>query len=949
MKDFFEKLRSHPKRRLIYICCYTLIFAVCALLAMFHFAKQGKNFVWVGGAGNMDGMSQHYIALGYWGQYLRDLISGFFSGNFTIPLFDTSIGFGGDIIQTLSYYVVGDPLNLFSIFVPLKYTEYLYIALIILRMYLAGLSFSALALHYKPKNRFWTLIASMIYVFSSYGIFAAIRHPYFTNPMIYLPLVLLGAEYILEERKPWLFVLSVALSGFSNFYFFYMICILTVLYVIVRVFHFAPKGQRKKILTYLWKFVAWAVLGVAMSAAIFYPSIRNTLGSTRMSIGAAMNPLYTLKYYHNFLEFFSTANSSSNFAYHGTLPLAFVAVFLMWCNPRKNRTQVIFFSIGTLFMLFPVFGYLLNGMAYVANRWVWAYTLIVSMIAALQLPELKNITKKKSIILASLLTVYAITRFIFNEQQGAGIGNGIALLLTAVFVLLIAYKISTRCILTGSVALSLCFIQVANFGFTRYIALSYINEFGIRGTALENIQSAPSAFLSEYDTEGFYRYEDHFDSDLSKQRNAALINGGNSTDIYFSLSTENWYDMLRSVGDRSALVQRTEGLDNKTIIGNLANVKYYTIDSYRSKTLVPYGYSEEPVYTQQLKNHAYFRTNSGFNKEMAEFDTHINEHPLPFGYTYDSYITREEYDKLSLTDRQNALLYTAVLDEDSTLIKKGSTKVTEELDIEIEINPETMTFTNNNLFYTEHGGYVWITVNGAANNCETYLNFTNLGYKKLDPVEKSKYYGEWDSLSASKKAALTLESWSYTQPNMRSIGIATNDIYKTLQLFSSDYNYYMGPLDFSMNLGYTEEVVTEIKLWLPAGMYTFDEMSVSQISFEGYEEQVAKLSEEHLENVTFEGNSLTGDITVSENKLLCISLPYTAGWSAYVDGEEAELLRTDIGFMGLELTPGEHSIELRYFTPYLSFGLMLSAAGIVTFAGIFIYDRINEKRKRELK
>lgn len=57
------------------------------------------------------------------------------------------MGYGADILTTLHYYTIGDPLNLLSALVLPQYTEYLYNFLILLRMYLAGAAFSAYCLY----------------------------------------------------------------------------------------------------------------------------------------------------------------------------------------------------------------------------------------------------------------------------------------------------------------------------------------------------------------------------------------------------------------------------------------------------------------------------------------------------------------------------------------------------------------------------------------------------------------------------------------------------------------------------------------------------------------------------------------------------------------------------------------------------------------------------------
>ena len=112
---------------------------------------------------------------------------------------------------------------------------------------------------------------------------------------------------------------------------------------------------------------------------------------------------------------------------------------------------------------------------------------------------------------------------------------------------------------------------------------------------------------------------------------------------------------------------------------------------------------------------------------------------------------------------------------------------------------------------------------------------------------------------------------------------------------------------------------------------------------------MAALAEEPLENVAFADNQITGTITVSQDKLLCIPLPYSPGWTAYVDGQPAEICKTDLAFMGIELAAGEHTVELRYFTPYLGFGILLSGLGWSIFIIWFLIDLRKRKQKEGSK
>ena len=107
-----------------------------------------------------------------------------------------------------------------------------YTLLILLRIYLAGLTFSFFCFQRKEHSSA-ILMGALLYAFSFWTIYAAVRHPYFMNPMIYFPLVLAGVDRILRKDVRF-FTFSLAAAVLSNFYFGYMICLLVILYCIFR-------------------------------------------------------------------------------------------------------------------------------------------------------------------------------------------------------------------------------------------------------------------------------------------------------------------------------------------------------------------------------------------------------------------------------------------------------------------------------------------------------------------------------------------------------------------------------------------------------------------------------------------------------------------------------------------------------------------------------------------
>ena len=91
-------------------------------------------------------------------------------------------------------------------------------------------------------------------------------------------------------------------------------------------------------------------------------------------------------------------------------------------------------------------------------------------------------------------------------------------------------------------------------------------------------------------------------------------------------------------------------------------------------------------------------------------------------------------------------------------------------------------------------------------------------------------------------------------------------------------------------------------------------------------------------------NEVSGDVNISSNKVMVFSIPYSSGWKAYVDGKETPLFRANTMYMGINLTKGNHKIVLRYNSPGLHLGMIVSASGILIFIILAIVSR-RKKRK----
>ena len=77
-------------------------------------------------------------------------------------------------------------------------------------------------------------------------------------------------------------------------------------------------------------------------------------------------------------------------------------------------------------------------------------------------------------------------------------------------------------------------------------------------------------------------------------------------------------------------------------------------------------------------------------------------------------------------------------------------------------------------------------------------------------------------------------------------------------------------------------------------------------------------------------NHIEGQVTAQNDGWAFFAIPFEDGWKAYVDGKEIPIHQANIGFTAIKVTQGMHEIVLRYETPYLKTGIMISAFGVAS-------------------
>lgn len=871
-------MKKHNLRNQIFL--YSMLFLILAAIVFFPFIQQGRSLVWY-----FDGLDQHLPMLKNYGSLLRGLLSG--KG---FSMIDFELGLGFDTISTLHYYVMGDPLTLLSVFATENNAVIVYNILTLLRYYLAGISFILFA-RYLRKNNYAAVVGAFIYIFSGYTLFAGIRHPFFMNPLIYLPLLIIGVEQVLRNKKPYILIAIVCISASSNFYFFFDLTVIAVVYFLFRYFYIYRKTYKglSGFLFIGFKTGLNYLLGLMLSCVLFVPVVYAFLNNGRLERGPELLISlfhYNRKYYINFFQgLIAPGVSMGYWTILSFTPVIVVSFAILLCHKKYRQLQIAY--LLTLVGLFvPAFGYFMNGFAYIANRWCFLVNLLIALTFLMTYDKFFRLEKKEKLLLLLGVIGYGVLAFAFPSSQMVKYTfYFLILLLVLMFLLHLKWfqnKESAKAVILSAVILiSLAFTGNAYYS-PRY--KDYAGQFLTQERIDKLTHKGILTLIPQIKDASFYRIDTVGDYVL----NGAPSIGYNDVSAYFSLvdgNIANYMGELESVSQNAG--HRFSGFDNSTILNNLASVKYFVTND---KSKVPYGY-------ELLKE-----TETG--KCL-----YLNTHALPLGYTYDHYILKEDYDALNALEKQKTLIQAVVLESPTDFATTlGQEDIHGARRLEVELIPDENVIIEDGIIRVKKAGASLKLLFDSPANSETYIR---LGEFKLE-----------------KKQGTT---------RMISV-VGETGVRKEFKVKTIYYNSYAGKDDFLVNIGYsTTGQTSAVITFLNKDRYSFDSIEAYSLDMTDYPDLVATLKQNTLQNIRQTKNRIAGDVNLDKKGVLTLSIPYSRGWTAYVDGVRTDIQKGNVMFMSLPLEAGEHHLVLKYRTPGLLAGSIITGVAIlILIAGVYL-------------
>ncbi len=570
---------------------------------------------------------------------------------------------GANFIGSYSFYLLGSPFFWLCAILPSSWCIHAMPFVLALKHGIAALTAYAYIKRF-VKSRNAAVIGGMLYAFSGFQLFN-IFFNHFHDVSALFPLMLIALEELVVNRKKGLFALTVALMAAVNYFFFVGEALFLVLYFIVRCFSKDFPASPRIFLQILIE----AVLGVMMACFILLPSALALLSNYRISERLYGSDLVAYndktRIWRIIQSFFMIpdvparpnlfAEGNGKWAsIGGYLPLFSMTGVIAFMKHRDGHWAKRLIIICIIFAFIPVLNsafYMFNSSYYA--RWFFMPLLIMSLMTALALDE-KDYTKlplKDGILITGgVLLAFAAMFFLPVKEEDGSISYtsmaeyplhfwivmAVAVVSLALTVYIASLRKQGKPYFTQSVAL----IAAASVACTATVVYFGANSYGTAHEYIDKAIDPENDVTISIDENSFFRTDISEDCDnypmlwgLPCMRCFHSVVPGSIMEFYSDA------DIGRDVSSR---------VDTKHYsLRGLFSVKYY-FDEIEDDNK---NHIESPLPGFEYK------------EDMNGFHLYENEYFIPMGFSFDSFITKENWLELSETRRTGILIKALVLDE----------------------------------------------------------------------------------------------------------------------------------------------------------------------------------------------------------------------------------------------------------------------------------------------
>ena len=252
----------------------------------------------------------------------------------------------------------------------------------------------------------------------------------------------------------------------------------------------------------------------------------------------------------------------------------------------------------------------------------------------------------------------------------------------------------------------------------------------------------------------------------------------------------------------------------------------------------------------------------------------------------------------------------------------------------------------NNVLYPYNlkyllNGIVTNNSNGDTENIIEKINidmpnylgdFINTNESKITVSEDSSFTIDLKEALDNKILFITISGLEPNSCDIGDIGITINGVENVLNCKTWLYNNNNKTFNYLIN----EKNLRYLNVSIKKGEY-----NISDISAYTMDTKYLDSDFDEMKNISIEDNKVVGDIDVTSDGYMTLSLPYDKNYHIYVDNKEVDYEKVNTAFLGFKIGTGYHHIEVVYENKTIKIGKIISISGLLLFV---IYSLIIKKK-----
>ncbi len=726
-----------------------------------------------------------------------------------------------------------------------------------------------------------------------------------------LPIMALGLKKIVQGKKPLLFFFSIAFTTLTDAYFGFVLCVASLLFFLVHMIVFREELQERK-LKIIIDYAITSFCAGLFAAVLWLPSILSIKGGRLdQDAGWAVSLWENMPFQEIGAKLFTGANTTDELVnglpniFIGIIPLALAVLFFMNRVISKKKKMAAALLLG--FYLLAFYTSLINLLMHGGTttnwfnyRYSFVFSFLLLVIAGDEWEHLDASDTKD--LRRCLVGMLAFTLLVFTKKY-AFVKAGwmlldYALLLLAGLALLMHRKDPDKNP-RKTLERILLFLVCINLMMNYRVCTMNIQDWE---TKLSDFQETVQAVdplvqgLKTGDNE-FYRME------INKQRSGIT---GNDPMLY-------GYNGVGHGGSAERDFVRT-GL-SKLGVPWYSNRSFYA-DGVPAATDTLLGIKYVIAEENLTEEKGYLNATNFADQEIFEgtknYDIYYNEDAISLAAISEKSILDMEIDATDVFDNLNRV-WAAMSGDNTPLFEEEN---------DISFAPHSFISPNS------------LTAEEAR---EITAKYDSRASASSESEEGAKSSDSENTISEPP------EFQSYIEYSFTAKRDGPLFVYNRAAL--SDQNGSAIPTINYLGTYQVGDTVT--------GYITIYNNSIDRVVMEEYcgrfriayadEEALHELSEiVKARPVTIDvpkDNHLLGHFIVEEDQVLLFTIPWDDGWTCYVDGQKTDLVKVLDLFMAVQVSPGEHSFEMKFVPEGLHLGIIISVVALVLMLAYLLFGR----------